>query len=145
MPRTPPLESVMASLLWLIIKEPGLAVPLRYLWKYVGVGLFRYGRVRRIVASRIEPPCVREFKFQASPPQKGGKKKAQRVVEHNCSTDGSCDGEPLSLAQDVKRELARGNASWHSMRVHHLHAVNAMGPYICGASIAMVAFIAWLE
>ena len=40
------------------------------------------------------------------------------MVEDNSFSDGSCDGEPLSLAQDVKRELARENASWHSMRLY---------------------------
>ena len=33
-------------------------------------------------------------------------------------SDGGFDGKPLSLAEEVKRELARGIASWHSMRLH---------------------------
>ena len=59
-------------LLWLLVKEPGFTVPLRYTWKCVGVRPFRYGRVRRTVASHVEPPHVREFKSQASPDKKGG-------------------------------------------------------------------------
>ena len=92
-------------------------MPLRYSWKYAGVRPFRYGRVRRIVVSRVEPPHVRELKSQANPSKKGGKKKAKRVVEDDSSSEGSCDGEPLSLAEDAERELARGNALWHSMRL----------------------------
>ena len=56
-----------------------------------------------------EPRHVRDFKSQASPYKNGGQKKAQRVVEDDCFGDGSCAGEPLSLAQDSKQELARGN------------------------------------
>ena len=93
-------------------------MPLRYSWKYVGVRPFRYGRVRVTVASRVERPHVREFKSQASPSKKGGPKRAQRVVEDDSSSDSSCDGGPLPLGQDLKRELARGNASWHSMRLY---------------------------
>ena len=128
-------------LLWLLVKEPSFTVPSRYSWKYVGVRPFRYGRVRRIVASRVEPPHeLRELKLQANPSKKGGKQKAKRVVEHNSSSDRSCDGEPPSLAEEVKRELARGNYT-----VHLLRAVNAIGPYICGVSTAMGTFTAWLE
>ena len=51
-----------------------------------------------------------------NPPKKGSKKRAKRVDEDDSSSDGNCDGGPSSLAEDVKRELARRNASWHSMR-----------------------------
>ena len=74
--------------------------------------------MRRTVVSWVEPPHVRELKSQANPSQKGGKKKAKRIVEDDSSSEGSCDGEPLSLAEEAKRELARGNASWHSMRLY---------------------------
>ena len=53
-----------------------------------------------------------------APPKKAAKQKAKRIVEDDSSSDGSCDAEPLSLAEDVKRELAHGNASWHSMRLY---------------------------
>ena len=92
---------------------------------YVGVQPFMCGRVRRIVVSRVEPLHVRELKSQANPCKKGGQKKAKRVVEDDSSSDGSCDGEPLSLAEEVKRELARGNALWHSMRLYR-------SPFMCG-------------
>ena len=81
--------------------------------------------MRRTVVSRVEPPHVRELKSQANPSKKGGKKKAKRVVEDDSSGEGSCDGEPLSLAQEVKCELARVNASWHSMRLYR-------PPFTCG-------------
>ena len=100
-------------------------MPLRYSWNYVGVGPFRYGRVRRTVVSRVEPPHVRELKSQANPSKKGGTKKAKRVVEDDSSNKGSCDGEPLSLAKKAKCELVRGNASWHSMRLYR-------PPFTCG-------------
>ena len=100
-------------------------VPLRYSWKYVGVRPFRYSRVRRTVVSRVEPPHVRELKSQANPSKKGGKKKAKRVVEDDSSSEGSWDEEPLSLAKEAKHELARGNASWHSMRLYR-------PPFVCG-------------
>ena len=64
------------------------------------------------------PAHVRELKSQANPSKKGSKKKARRVVEADSSSEGSCDGEPLSLAEEVPRELARGNALWHSMRLY---------------------------
>ena len=63
--------------LWLIVKGPGLTVPLQYSWKYIGVPPFRYGCVRRTFISRAEPPHVRECKSQANPSKKGGKKKGQ--------------------------------------------------------------------
>ena len=47
-------------LLWLLVKEPGFPVPLQYSWKYVGFRAFRYGRVRRTIASRVELPHVHE-------------------------------------------------------------------------------------
>ena len=62
---------------------------------------------------------------QASPAKEGGRKGAQRVVEDDSSSDTSCDGEPLSLGQDLKRELVRGNASCHSMRPYR-------PPFTCG-------------
>ena len=43
------------------------------------------------------------------------KKKAKRVVEDDSSSERICDGETLSLAEEAKRDLARGNASWLSM------------------------------
>ena len=97
-----------------LLRSPVSRYLLRYSWKYVGVRPYKYGRMRRTIVSRVEPPHVREqAKSQANPSQKGGKKKAKRVVEDDSSSDGSCDGEPLSLAEEVKRELARGNALWH--------------------------------
>ena len=105
-------------LLWLLVKEPGFTVPLRYSWKYVGVRPFRHGHVRWTIVSRVEPPHVHEFKSQANLSKKSGKKKAKRVVEDDSSSGGSCDGEPLSLAEEVTCELARGNVSWHSMRLY---------------------------
>ena len=92
-------------------------MPLQYSCKYVAVRPFRYGRVRRTVVSRVEPPHVRELKSQPNLSKKGGKKKATIVVEDS-SNDSSCDGEPLSLAEEVKCELARGNALWHLMRLY---------------------------
>ena len=68
---------------------------------------------------------MHELKSQANPSKKGGKKKAKRVVEDDSSSEGSCDGEPLSLAEEANRELARGNASWHSMRLYR-------PPFTCG-------------
>ena len=65
-------------LLWLLVKEPGLTVPLRYSWWYVGVRPFRYGRVRRTVVSRVEPPHVCELTSQANPSKKGSQKKGQK-------------------------------------------------------------------
>ena len=112
-------------LLWLPVKEPGFVVPLRYSWKYIGVRPFRQGRVRRTVASCVEPPHVHELKSQASPSKKKGNKRVQRVVEDESSSDSSCDGQPLSLAQDVKCELAQGHTSWHSMRLYR-------PPFTCG-------------
>ena len=53
------------------------------------------------------------------------KKKAKRVVEDDSSSEGRCDGELLSLATEAKRELARRNALWHSMRVYR-------PPFTCG-------------
>ena len=70
-----------------VVKEPGFTVPLRYSWKYVGVRSFRYGRVRRTVISRVEPPHVRELKSQTNPSKKVGKKKVKRVVEDDSSSD----------------------------------------------------------
>ena len=50
---------------------------------------------------------------------------AKRVIEDDSSSYGSCDEEPLSPAEEVKLQLAHGNASWHSMRLYHL-------PFTCG-------------
>ena len=122
MPRTPPLESATAFCYGLV-KELGFTVPLRYSWKYVGVRPFRYGRVRWIDVSRVEPPHVRVCR-QQTPPKKVAKKRP-KVVEDDSSSDGSCDGEPLSLAEEVECELARGNALWHSMRLY-------LPPFTCG-------------
>ena len=66
-------------LLWLLVKEPGFMVPLRYSGKYVGVRPFRYGRVRQTIVSRVEPPHVRELKSQANPSKKGGKKRPKEA------------------------------------------------------------------
>ena len=98
---------------------------LPYSWKYIGVRPFRYGRVRRIVVSRVVLRHVHELKSQANPSKKGGKKRAKRVVKDDSSSEGSCDGEPLSLAKEEKRQLARGNASLHSMRLYR-------PPFTCG-------------
>ena len=65
-------------LLWLLVKDPGFTLPLRYSWKYVGVRPFRYGRVRRTVVSWVEPPHVRELKSQANPSKKKWQKKGQK-------------------------------------------------------------------
>ena len=63
-------------------------------------------------------------------------------------SEGSCDGEPLSLAEEAKRELARVGMH-HGIQcactVHLLRVFNAIGPYICGVSTAMGAFTTWLE
>ena len=81
--------------------------------------------MRRIFALLGYRMCVSLGRMQASPSTKVGKTKAQRVVEDDSSSDDSCDVEPLSLAKDVKRELARGNAAWHSMCLYH-------PPFTCG-------------
>ena len=76
--------------------------------------------MRWTITSYVEPPHVRESQSQASSKKNKksvGIKEAQRIVEDDSSSDGSCEGEPLSLAEDVKRELAYRNASWHSMRL----------------------------
>ena len=72
-----------------------------------------------------------EVELTSKPLQKGGKKKAKRVVEYDFSIEGSCDGEPLSLAEAAKCELARGNASWQSMRLY-------CPPFTCGQCNRMV-------
>ena len=61
---------------------------------------------------------MRELKSQANPSKKKWQKKAKRVFEDDSSSEGSYDGEPLSLAKEAKHELAPGNASWHSMRLY---------------------------
>ena len=50
---------------------------------------------------------------------------SKRVVVGDSSSEGSWNGEPISLAEEVKSELARGNGSWDSMRLHH-------PPFMCG-------------
>ena len=65
------------------------------------------------------------------------------VVDDDSSSDDSCDGERLSLAEDRKHVLARGNALWHSMRLY-------CPPFTCGqcsicVSVAMGPFSVRLE
>ena len=114
-------------LLWLLVKEHGFKVPLRYSWKFVGSHPFKFGRLRRTVVTRVEAPHVRALKSQGGPPKK--KKAAKRSQElsnsnsdcdSHSSSDGSCDGDPLALAPLVKRELDCGNKRWRSP---HLWAV----------------------
>ena len=59
-----------------------------------------------------------------SAPKKGGKTKA-KIFEDDSSGDDGCDWERLSLAEDVKRELAPGKGSWHSMWLYG-------PPFMCG-------------
>ena len=40
-------------LLWLLVKEPGFKVSLRYSWKFVGSRSFKFGRVRRTVSADV--------------------------------------------------------------------------------------------
>ena len=46
-------------------------------------------------------------------------------IHMHSSSEGSCDGQPLSLATEAQRELARGSALWHSMRLYR-------SPFTCG-------------
>ena len=66
----------------------------------------------------VAPPHMRELQSQANPSRKGGKKKAKRVVEGDSSSDGSWNGKPVSLAEEVKSELARGKGLLDSMRLY---------------------------
>ena len=117
-------------LLWLLVKEPSFKVPLHYSWKFVGSRPFKFGRVRRIVVTRVEAPHVRALKSQGGHPKKKVAKRSQELSESNCdsncdsSSDGSCDGEPLALTPLMK-ELDRGSKRWHSMHLYR-------PPFTCG-------------
>ena len=67
-------------LLWLLVKEPGFKVPLRYSWKFVGSRPFKFGRVRRPVVTRVEAPHVRAVKSQGAPLQKESHQEEPRTV-----------------------------------------------------------------
>ena len=118
-------------LLWLLVKEPGFKVPLRYSMKFVGSRPFKFGHVRRTVVTRVEAPHVRALKSQGGPPKKKAAKRSQELSDSNSdsdsnsSSDGSCDGESLALAPLVKRELDRGSKRWHSMPLYR-------PPFTCG-------------
>ena len=61
--------------------------------------------------------CV-SLSLKQTPPKRVAKKNIRKIVDEDSSSDCSCNREHLSLAEDVKRELARGNASWHAMRLY---------------------------
>ena len=67
-------------LLWLLVKEPGFKVPLRYSWKFVGSHPFKFGRVRRTVVTLVEAPHVRALKSQGGPPPKKSRQEEPRIV-----------------------------------------------------------------
>ena len=134
-------------LLWLLIKEPSFTVPLRYSWKYVGVRPFRYGRVRRIVVSWVEPPHVRELKSQANPSKEGGKKRPKELLRMTLPVKVAVMG---SLFLCPKRRSVSWPVGMHhgiqcACTVQFLLVVNAIRPHIRGVSFVMGAFTAWLE
>ena len=118
-------------LLWLLVKEPGFKVPLRYSWKFVGSRPFKFGHVRRTVVTCVEAPHVRALKSQGGPKNKKAAKRSQELSysnsdsDSNSSSDGSYDGESLALAPLVRRESDRGSKRWHSMHLYR-------PPFTCG-------------
>ena len=80
------------------------------------------------------PTCGRPLILPPAP-KRWGTPRRQGLCSHlahlraTCDSaprsEGSCDREPLSLAEEAKRELARGNASSHSMRLYR-------PPFTCG-------------
>ena len=60
-----------------------------------------------------------------APPKKVAKKTPKGLLRTTFLLTVVVMGNPLSLAQEVKCELARGTASWHSMRLYR-------PPFTCG-------------
>ena len=132
-------------LLWLLVKEPGFTVLLRYSWKYVGVRPFRYGFVRQ--TTRVEPPHVREFKSQARPAKKGGRKRLEWLLRTTPLVTVAVmeNSSPSAKTRRVSWPAGTPPGTQCACTVHRSLAVNAIGPCIFGASTATGAFTTWLD